>query len=314
MAIMLSPLGLIEASAAEYPAKPVRIITQGAAGSGPDVLARIVADHLSRLWGQQALIVNHPGGGGIIAARAVAAAEPDGYNLYLATSTTFIIMPEVNKKLPLDLKRDVTPIGLIGQTPMMIAVNPKLGVNSLAEFVSLTKRQPGQTFYAANNRGSTPHLVGELFRIRTGADITFIPYPGAAAGLRDVVGGRVAMMVESVGALAGAVQGGSVNALAVAAKQRVPTFPEVPTVSETMPGFLSPGFMVLMAPSGTPEAIVRKVNRDLNTVLGYPALKQRFQELGAVVRTLSPAETAEYIDGEVQTWRPVVRQVGLAAQ
>jgi tripartite-type tricarboxylate transporter receptor subunit TctC len=186
--------------AADFPARPVKIITQGAAGSGPDVLARIVADHLGRTWGHPVVILNHAGGGGMVAARAAAAAEPDGYTLYLPTITTFVIMPEMQEKLPFDVERDFVRIGLFAETPMMIAVAPSLGVNSLQELVELAKTRPGGIFYAANSRGSLPHLTGELFRDRTGMHLNFIPYPGAAAGLQDLMGGRVSMIVESVGA------------------------------------------------------------------------------------------------------------------
>jgi tripartite-type tricarboxylate transporter receptor subunit TctC len=302
------------AGAAEFPAKPVRVITQGAAGSGPDVIARIVAEQLGRVWEQPVVIVNQAGAGGIVAARAAAAAEPDGYTLYVPTITTFVILPEMHEALPVDLERDFVRIGFLAETPMMIAVAPALAASSLAELVALAKRKPGEIFYAANNRGSLPHLTGELLRSRSGAPLTFVPYPGAAAGLQDVVGGRVSMIVESVGALSGPIQSGAIKPLAVASAQRLPNFPDLPTVSETIPGFVAMGWVALMAPAGTPDAIVRKVNQDLNAVLVRPELRQRLQDLGAFVRPMSPAETTAFIRSEQQVWRPLVRQIGLKAQ
>ena len=136
----------------------MKIITQGAAGSGPDVITRIVADHLGKRWGQQVLIFNHAGAGGVLAGRAAATADADGYTLYLPTITTFVIMPEIQKALPFDLDRDFTPIGFVAETPMMIAVSPSLGVRSLPELIALATARPGELFYAANNRGSLPHL------------------------------------------------------------------------------------------------------------------------------------------------------------
>jgi tripartite-type tricarboxylate transporter receptor subunit TctC len=314
-ALVAAILCMVPASeAAEYPTRPVRIITQGAAGSGPDVIARIVADQLGRHWGQQVLIVNHPGAGGVVAARAAAGAEPDGYTLYIPTITSFVIMPEVQAKLPFDMGRDFVQVGFVAETPMMIAAAPSLGVDTLAEFVALAKRRAGELFYAANNRGSLPHLTGELLRARTDLQVTFVPYAGAAAGLQDLMGGRIAMIVESVGALAGAVRGGSVKALAVASPKRLPTLPDLPTVAETVPGFTALGWFVLSAPAGTPAAIVRKVNQDLNAVLAQPELRKKFQDLGAFARLLSPEETATFIRSEEQVWRPLVRQIGLAAQ
>jgi tripartite-type tricarboxylate transporter receptor subunit TctC len=299
------------ASASDYPAKPVRLITQGAAGSGPDVITRIVASHLGKRWGQQVLVVNHAGGGGVLAGRAAASADPDGYTLYVPTITTFVIMPEIQSSLPFDLDRDFVPIGFFAETPMMIAAAPSLGVGSLRDLLSVAKSRPKELFYAANNRGSLPHLAAELFRARTGADLTFVPYQGAAAGLQDLMGGRIAVIVESVGALAGAVQSGSVTPLAVASAARLPSLPDLPTVAETVPDFTAMGWFVLTAPRGTPDPIVRKVNEDLNTVLGEAELRQRLQDLGAFVRTMSPGETAKFIRREQESWRPLVRQLGL---
>jgi tripartite-type tricarboxylate transporter receptor subunit TctC len=306
-AMAVAPAG----QAADYPTKPVRIITQGAAGSGPDVITRIVADHLARKWSQQVTILNHPGAGGLVAGRAAASAEKDGYTLYAPTITTFVIMPELQPKLPFDLERDFAHVGLLGETPMMIAVSPTLGVRTILELISLAKKRPGEFFYAANNRGSLPHLTGEMFRGRAGIDVTFVPYQGVAAGLQDLLGGRISMIVESVGALSGPAQAGSIIPLAVASPARLTTHPDLPAVAETLPGFQAMGWFALMAPSGTPEFIVNQANRDLNAILAEPALRKSFQELGAFARAMSPAETAAFIRQEQEAWKPLVKQVGL---
>jgi tripartite-type tricarboxylate transporter receptor subunit TctC len=302
------------AVAQDYPTRPVKIITQGAAGSGPDVIARLVADELGRLWRQPVVIVNQPGGGGIMAANAALAAEPDGYTLFIPTITSFVIMPEVQRKLAFDMLRDFTPIGFVAETPMMIGASPALGISSLQAFIDLSRRQPNQLFYAGNNRGSLPHLAGELLRKQTNADVTFVPYAGAAAGLQDLMGGRIAMIVESVGALSGAVQSGAVKPLAVASARRLPNFPDIPTVAETVPGFEAVGWFVLVAPTKVSPDIIRKVNRDLNSVLAQPALAEKFLALGAFARQLGPEETTAFIRSEEQIWRPLVRQIGLGAE
>ena len=298
--------------AAGYPARPVRIITQGAAGSGPDVIARLVADRLSRLWQQPVAIFNHPGAGGVTAARAAAAAEPDGYTLYIPTITTFVIMPELQPDLPIDMNRDFVHIGLVAETPMMFATSPAMTAGSLSDFVALTREHPGGVFYAANSHGSLPHLTGELLRKQTGANLTFVPYPGALAGLQDLAGGRIGMIVESVGALTGAVRGGSLKPLAVASAGRLQSLPDVPTASETIPGFEAMGWFVLSAPAKTPADIVQRVNHDLNRVLAAPDLVGKLQDLGAFPRPLSPAETQAFIAKEDRHWRPKVRELGLA--
>lgn len=300
------------AEAVGYPSRPVRIITQGAAGSGPDVVARLVADKLSRHWQQQVSIVNHPGAGGVAAARAAAAAEPDGYTLYIPTITTFVIMPEVQRDLPIDMNRDFVHIGFVAETPMMFATSPAIASGSLSEFVALTRKTPGGVFYAANNHGSLPHLTGEMLRARAGANITFVPYPGALAGLQDLAGGRIGMIVESVGALTGAVRGGSLKPLAVASTRRLQSLPDVPTASESIPNFEAMGWFVLSAPAKTPADIVLRVNQDLNRMLAEPDLVDRLQDLGAFPRQLSPAETQAFISTEDRSWRPKVRELGLA--
>jgi tripartite-type tricarboxylate transporter receptor subunit TctC len=301
-------------AAQDYPTRPVKIITQGAAGSGPDVIARLVADELGRLWRQQVVIVNQPGGGGVMAANAALAAEPDGYTLFIPTITSFVIMPEVQRKLPFDMLRDFTPIGFVAETPMMIGASPALGISTLREFIELSRRQPDRLFYAGNNRGSLPHLAGELLRKQTNADVTFVPYAGATAGLQDLMGGRIAMIVESVGALTGAVRDGVVKPLAVASAHRLPNFPDVPTVAETVPGFEAVGWFVLVAPAKVSGDIIRKVSTDLNTSLAQPALNEKLSALGAFARRLNPEETTAFIRSEEQVWRPLVRQLGLGTE
>jgi tripartite-type tricarboxylate transporter receptor subunit TctC len=298
------------AQAQDYPANPVKLVTQGAPGSGPDVIARILADHLGRLWGQQVLVLSHPGAAGSAAARVAAAAPPDGYTLYMPATSAFVVMPEMLPNLPFDLERDFARIGFVGEQPMMFAVAPALGVNSLAELIARSKARPGEILYAANLRGSFPHLSVELFRRRTGADLTYIPYQGAAGGLQDILGGRISMIAESLPPLFGAIQAGSIKPLAVASVKRLPNFPDLPTVAETSPGFAAMGWFVLLAPAGTPEAIIRKVNGDLAKVLAQPEFQKRFQELGTFVRPMTPAETTDFIRGEQQLWRPLVRQLG----
>ena len=302
------------AETAEYPARPVRIITQGAAGSGPDVIARLVAEEFSRRWRQQVLIVNQPGGGGVLAARAAAGAPADGYTLYIPTVTSFVIMPEVQQKLPFDMMRDFTHVGFVAETPMMVGISPALGINSLKEFADLSQKKPNTLSYAANNRGSFPHLTAELLRNRTNADVTFVPYPGAAAGLQDLMGGRIAMIVESVGALTSAMQSQSIKPLGVASSRRLPNLPDIPTVAETVPGFEAIGWFVLSAPARVPIEIVHKVNQDLNTIVVEPAFINKLLALGAYTRSMSPDETAAFIRNEERIWRPLVQQIGLGDQ
>ena len=307
-------VGVLQAHADAYPSRFVSIIIQTAPGSGPDVVARIVADRLSHVWGRQVTIVNRNGAAGLVAAQAAAAAPADGYTLYMPTSTALVLLPEIHAKLPVSFERDFVPIGLVSESPMMIAVSPALGVHTLEQLIALAKKRPGDVHYAANNRGSFPHLTGEFFRVRAGIDVTFVPYPGAAAGLNDVRGGRVGMIVEGPAALAGALQAGAIKALAVTSAARLPNFRDLPSVAETIPGFSVVAWFALMAPAGTPDSIVRKVNRDLGNVLNESAVREKLETLGVYPRPMSPEQTAEFIRIEQALWRPVIRQAGLASQ
>jgi tripartite-type tricarboxylate transporter receptor subunit TctC len=303
-----------EAAADEYPVRPVSMITPAPAGSGPDVIARIVADHLSGLWRQAIVIVNRPGAGGLIGMQAAAAAKPDGYTLYMPLSSTFIVLPETHAKLPLDLHRDLVPIGLIGEQPMVIAVNAKLGIGTLAQLIAEAKQHPGKLLYGAN-LGGLPNLTGELLAQRAGIELGYVPYPNTAKATQDAAAGVTQVTIESLSGLAGPIAGGALKPLAVAAATRVPDYPNLPTVTEAAPAvgaFEARGWFALTVPSGTPDTVVQKVSEDLRTVLMQPDLRKKLSALGTYPRPMSPAETAEFIRRERALWRPLVRQVMLA--
>lgn len=303
------------AQANDYPARPVSIITQTPAGSGPDVIARIVADRLAQLWGQPVTIVSRPGAAGLLATQVAAAARADGYTLFMPTVSGMVISPEIQPKFPIDFEKAFAPVGIVGETPMTIAVASVLGVSSLPELIALAKKRPGEIMFAGNNRGAFPHLTGELLKSRAEIDLRFIPYPGAAAALRDALGGRISVMIESPSAIPGAFQAGSeLKAVAVTAPKRLSTFPDVPTVSETLPGFVAVGWFALLTPAGTPDEVVGKVSRDLNAVFRQPAVIRRFEELGALVRPMSRHETAQFIRRERDMWRPVIKGAGLTRE
>lgn len=290
-----------------YPSKPVKIISQAPAGNGPDVIARLAADRLGRLWGQQALVINRPGAGGLLAAQAAVAAEPDGYTLYQAITSSLLILP-VTQSLPFDMQRDLVPIGFMGEQPFLIAVPPELGVSTLQELIALAKRQPGKILAASAARGAMPHLAAELFCSRAGVDISLVPYPSTSQGLQDIMGGRISVIFESLAGLKGTVDAGSVKPLAVTSLARLPNLPNVPTVAELVPNYVAGGWFALMAPAHTPDAIVQKINHDLVAVLGEPELKQKFESLGTYVRPMSRAETAEFIQSEQKIWQPLARK------
>jgi tripartite-type tricarboxylate transporter receptor subunit TctC len=291
------------AQAEDYPAGPVKIISDSAPGSAVDVTLRVVADRLGQIWGQQVLVVNHPGAGGAISARIAADAAPDGYTLYMPALSEFLAVPGKAANLPLELPRDFTPIGSVAEQPMFIAVVPSLGVTTLAEFVVLAKKRPGEISYAVTGIGRLTHLTGELLQHRTGIKLLLVPYAGGPSqALNDIIGGRIPMIIEAYPGLAGALQAGAIKAIAVGSAERLP---------DTLPGFEAVGWQGLVAPVGTPNTIVRKVSDDLRKVLDQPEVKKQLAIRGGYVRPMSPAEVIAFVRGQQQTWNPVLQQLAL---
>jgi tripartite-type tricarboxylate transporter receptor subunit TctC len=301
------------AQAEDYPTRPVRLITDGAAGSAIDVPMRIIADGLSRLWGQQAVIINQPGAGGAIAARAAASAVPDGYTFGMPAVSAFVALPGDADNLPIQVPRDFVPVGSLGGAAMFITAAAWLEVKTLPDLIALAKQRPGELAYGTNGRGRLTHLTGELLQSQSGIKLLMVPYSGGTAQvLNDMMGKRLALAFDSYSGVAGAIQAGSVIPLAVAATKRLDLFPDLPTAAETLPGFESGGWQVLVAPVGTPDAIVRKVNADLNKALNDPDVQQRLAKLGRTYVPMSPAETLDFIHNEQKKWAPILAQIGIA--
>ena len=300
-----------KAIAQSYPKGPVKIIVGVGPGSSPDVVCRIIADHLSRLWGQQVIVFNQPGGGGAISIRAAGNSVPDGHTLFMSLASNYVALPELQASFPFDVAHDFVPIGFVGEQPMLIGAIPALGVNTLAEAIALAKRRPGELNIAAGNRGSILHLTAEWLRSRTGIEVTIVNYPALSQALADLLGGRVHFTVDAISGLAGSIRGGTVKALAVAARQRLPNFPEIATASETLPGFVASGWLALVAPPKTPDTIAQKVSDDLRAVLARPEVTQRLHELGSYPRPMSPTELADFIRDQQRIWKPIIATVGM---
>jgi tripartite-type tricarboxylate transporter receptor subunit TctC len=301
------------ASAQDYPTRPVRLITDSGPGSAVDSTNRIIADGLTRALGQQALVINQLGAGGAVAARAAVGAAPDGYTLAIMSLSAFVAAPGATPGLPVQVPREFVAIAYMGGAPMFITAAPRLGVTTLAQLIELAKQRPGELAYGTNGPGRLTHLTGELLQSRTGIKLLMVPYSGGTAQvLNDVMGGRIPIAIDAYSGLAGAIDNGTVRPLAVASPKRVPHFPDLPTVAETIAGFEAGGWQVLVAPVGTPEPIVQKLNRDLITALADADTRSRLARLGRDERPLSPAETLAFIQGEQQKWAPIVQQVAAA--
>lgn len=306
-------LGLSSASHAQnidtFPQRPVKIIVQTAAGSSIDVAARIVAEALSRKWGQQAYVLNQPGAGGAIAAKALASAAPDGETLFFAASSIFIALPELQKAQAASIAAFV-PLTFVGEQPMAVAVTANLEAKTFAELLAAIKRTPGGFNAAVSTRGGLSHLSGEALREVAGVEIKFINYPGTAQALTDVTAGRVPVLVDSLSAFVGPAAGGQVRILAVGSAERLKNMPDLPAMSETLPGFDATAWLAMVAPPGTPAPLAQKITSDIGAVLSDPAIVSKLEELGTFVKRKSPAELAAFIEAQRTKWAPVVQKFG----
>jgi tripartite-type tricarboxylate transporter receptor subunit TctC len=293
-----------------YPNKPVQIIADSSAGSTPDVALRFVAEGLTQVRKQQVLVNNHPGAGGSLAVRLAAAAAPDGYTLYQPVLSTFVSLRPAAPNIPIHVPQDFLPIGFVAENPMFIAVSPSLGISTLPELIARAKKAPDEITYATTGVGRLTHLTGELLQREAGIKLLLVPYTGGPShAVTDVATGRVAMMIEGYSGVAGAARSGSIKLIAVASAKRLAEFPDVPTVAETIPGFQATGWAVLVAPIGTPEAIIDKISEDLRKVTLDPELQTKLAPLGSYTNPMSAAEATAFVHKQQQTWQPILDEI-----
>jgi tripartite-type tricarboxylate transporter receptor subunit TctC len=304
--------GTAQAWSQSYPIKPVRIISDSAAGSAIDISLRLIAEGLSERWGQQVVLENRSGAGGAIAATVAAEAAPDGYTIYAPALSVFLTIPGKAPNLPLQLPRDFTAVGLMTEQPQSIGINPNLGIETLPQLIAQAKKQPGSISYAVSGVGRLTHLTGELLQIRSNIKLQMVPYTGGSAqALTDIIAGRVAMVIEGYGGLEGAYKAGQLKALAIASENRLPGHPDLPTVAETLPGFISAGWECVVVPVGTPTAIVNKISDDLRAVLVTPKVKDKLAARGGYVHPANPAEAEAFVHSQQNLWKPVLEQVAV---
>ena len=297
----------------QFPSKPVKLISDSAPGSNIDVTLRVFADRMSKAWGQQVVILNHPGAGGAISARVASEADPDGYTYYMPALSVFLAVPGKAANLPLQLPRDFIPVGFFAENPMFIAASPKLGVATLPELIAAAKQRPGEISYAVTGVGRLTHLTGELLQDTAGIKLLMVPYTGGSAqAIGDVVGGRVPLIIEGfAGALASSIQGGTLKALAQGSPKRLAEFPDLPAVAETLPGFAATGWQVLVAPKGTPEAMVSATSEMLRKVVADPELKKTLAARGAYTRPMTQQEALTFVQSQQQQWKPILDRLAL---
>jgi tripartite-type tricarboxylate transporter receptor subunit TctC len=301
------------AAAQDYPTRPITLVVPYPAGGGNDVMARIVADHMSKTLRQQIVIDNRAGAAGTIATRQVAKSAPDGYTLTIGGTGTLAINPTLYPNVGYDPRKDFAPVGLIATSPMIVLVHPSVPVRSLQELIAFAKKE--KINYASAGTGSGIHLAAELFAGMAGLELTHIPYRGTGPALNDLVGGHVPLYFSSLPPAVGLVKEGKVRALALTSARRSATFPELPTVAESgLAGYEAALRYGIIAPAGTPRPVVDKLNAALRAALSSEEVRQRIMVDGAEPLPSTPEEYAADIDREETKWSAIVRKTGAKAE
>ena len=300
------------AGAQDWPARPVKFILSQAPGTSPDITARFLADRLSRLWNQPAVIENRPGGQNVPGAQAAARAAPDGYTFFYATTAAIVSNPFTFKALPYDPERDFVPVAMIAKSPMVVAVNPAVPAKTLAELVALDKAQPGKLAAANEGAKTFSGLMSQMLNQTAGIRLLQVPYSGVSPAIQDTIAGRTQVVLVSSAALLPFLKRGELRPLAVSAGKRVRGIEDVPTLAETYPGFEYVGWFALLAPAGTTAAIIQRVNRDMDRVLADPDVAQRLFDFGLVNEGAgTPESLNEFLRAERERWAKLVKEIGL---
>ena len=294
-----------------YPSKPIRIVVPFPAGGTTDVLARAAAQKLTESLGQPVVVDNRPGAGGNIGAELVAKSAPDGYTMLMGTVGTHAINASLYPKMPYDHVRDFAPVILVAGVPNVLVVNPSLPVNSVQELIAYGKANPGKLNFASSGNGTSIHLSGELFKTMTGVQMAHIPYKGSAPAIQDLAGGQVQLMFDNLPSALPLIKAGRLKALAVTSKTRAAVLPDVPTVAESgLPGFEASSWFGLLAPAGTPQPVIAKVNAEIAKWLATPEAKEKLLAQGANVAGGTPEDFARHIAAETAKWQKVVKESG----
>jgi tripartite-type tricarboxylate transporter receptor subunit TctC len=297
-------------AAQDWPQKPVRIVVPFAAGGNTDTIARIVAERLAAVFGQQFVVENRVGAGGAIAAEFVAKAPPDGYTLFVAAVSQIAIVPYI-QKVQYDPVKDFAPISNIGTNPFVLGIHVSLPVKNLAEFVDYARANPGRLNFASGGNGSIGHLSGALFAARAGLEMTHVPYRGGAPAVADLVAGQVHMYFGNASELIQHSRGGKIRLLGVSSERRAPQLPDVPAIAETYPGFRTLTWNALFAPAGTPKPVIERIAAEVQKAVRDPAIAERLVKIGVDPLGSTPAELAATVQADTAQWREVIRTANI---
>lgn len=297
-----------------YPNKPIKFVVGYAAGGATDVVARLVAQKMAGELGQAALVENRSGANSNVGAEVVARAPADGYTLYLYTIAN-TINASLYGKLGYDPVKDFEPIGLIAKIPNLLVVNPGLPIKSVADYVKFAKESPNGITFASSGSGSSIHLSGEMFKMKTGLNMLHVPYKGSAPAVTDLLGGQVQSMFDNAPSAMPHVKAGKLRAIAITSRERSSLLPDVPTIAESgYPGFEVQSWFGLAAPAGTPKEVLAKLNAALNKALGAPDIKQRLNDMLATPASGSSDDMRQFVASQIQSWREVVKASGAKAE
>lgn len=306
----LALLGIGGASAQDYPTRPIKWVISFPAGGPNDVVARIIGQFLAERLGQPVVIENKAGAGGSLGMASVLGSEPDGYTIAFA-APNYAINATLYAKLPYNFAKDSAPVAGTMRLTNVMVVHPAVPAKTVAEFIAHAKANPGKVNFASGGIGTTVHMAGEMFKSMTGVDIVHVPYRGAAPALTDMLTGQVQMMFDNLPSSIEHIKTGKLRALAVTVGKRWPALPDVPTVGETVPGYETSLWYGVVAPKGTPPAIVNKLNGAINAVLADPKLVARLAELGGLPMALTPAEFGKLIADDTEKWAKVIKDAGV---
>jgi tripartite-type tricarboxylate transporter receptor subunit TctC len=299
--------------AQDYPNRPVKIVVPFPAGGTADVMPRIIADWLSRKWGQAVVIENRTGAGGSIGAETVAKSEPDGYTLLSAPPPPLVINHNLYPRLGYD-PTEFVPIVIMGRVPNALVVYPKITAKTVPEFIAHARANPGKVTSATQGNGTTSHLTSEMFQLMANVKFQHVPYRGSAPALQDLVAGSVDIMFDNLGVSLALVKSGQLKLIAVATPKRLASLPDVPTIADTLPGFESAAWFAVVAPAKTPQRIADKINADINEALRQPEIRQRLTELSAEPIGGTPQATASYFRDEIERWHKVIKAADIKLQ
>jgi tripartite-type tricarboxylate transporter receptor subunit TctC len=308
LALLLSPaVGLAE----DYPTKPIRLIVPFPAGGPNDIIARVVGQRMSELFKQTVVVDNRGGQGGVLGTDAVAKAAPDGYTIAISSAGALAISPSM-EKVAYDTLQDLAPVTLVATVPEMLVVPPDVPAKDMTGLVALAKSKPGQLNFASSGPGSLPHLAGELLHLTAGIDIVHVPYRGAAPAVNDLIGQQVQMAFLDLPVLLPQVKAGSLRPIAVGSETRAPTAPDVPTLAEAgYPALRIENWYGMVAPKGTPDAIIATLNRVAREAMDDPTVKAKLADQGAALAGDSPEHFRSFIAAEIKRWAGVIKDAGV---